>query len=567
MLYYVDNDYFASLEDIKKYRQGKLIHILYLIMEKIKLIELSEEYFDFIALAYPVMSLSDEFYFFPRAKKAIQYLACLDSLDAEKIKQDISYIRRLKQNLEKLNTRGTDLETQIDTQLLKQSMSGFLHKFEQIKIWQNDPCLYLKIIILGIEQAARKLSMVKAGIREELALRIKQIPRLLNEAKLNLKRVPLLYQQIALQMTKAEIGYLKSNFPLFLKNKGMKKEIRVLSTAAIRSLEDFRNFLKRRSCSEEFIKDKLILENLLTSSFSYKRGLAEIFEIASNEYRKTKAQLKKIASHTRASGNWQKILSNYRLKVKNKKELLNLYSAQILRLKDFLTRCDLVSIPKMQNIRVAKTPVYLVPIRASASYSCPLTKNQKESAFFYVGIDATQENIHQEYIFVAAHETYPGHHLLDSIRRNIKNSIRQQIESALFYEGWASYAEKLIEEFGYINDLEHKLIGLRRQAWRAIRAVLDVGIRIKKIKLSDAARELCWLGYNPSRVKAMLKHYVFTYGYQLCYTIGKFEIEKLRRQFAPRMGIKNFHNCLLRGGQLPFDLIKRRMEKLCQKNS
>jgi len=230
----------------------------------------------------------------------------------------------------------------------------------------------------------------------------------------------------------------------------------------------------------------------------------------------------------------------------------------------------------MQNIRVEQTPVYLVPIRASASYSCPLSRDQRESAFFYVSIDFEKnkrikkrawENIHQEYIFVTAHETYPGHHLLDSIRRNIKNPIRQQIESALFYEGWASYAERLIDQFGYLNDPRQRLVGLRRQAWRAIRAKLDVGIRINKIRFSDAARELRWLGYSSSRVKAMLRHYVLTYGYQLCYTIGKFEIERLKKRFAPRIGIKNFHNYLLAGGQLPFDLIEKRMEKLCQTDS
>ena len=209
-------------------------------------------------------------------------------------------------------------------------------------------------------------------------------------------------------------------------------------------------------------------------------------------------------------------------------------------------------------------------MRASASYSCPLTRNQKESAFFYVSINFKKrvwENIHQEYIFVTAHETYPGHHLLDSIRGNIKNPIRQQIESALFYEGWASYAERLIDQFGYLNEPRQRLVGLRRQAWRAIRAKLDVGIRINKMKPSDALEELRWLGYSTQRIKAMLRHYVLTSGYQLCYTIGKFEIERLKEKFAPLMGIKKFHNCLLSGGELPFDLIKRRMEKLCQKSS
>ena len=117
-----------------------------------ELIKLSCDYFEFMACAFPVMSLSDEFPFFPRAKKAIKYIGRLDCLDREKIKQGISYITKLRQYLEKLNIKHMDLERQIDCQLLKQSMAGFLWEFEELKIWQSDPNLYLKIIILGIDQ-------------------------------------------------------------------------------------------------------------------------------------------------------------------------------------------------------------------------------------------------------------------------------------------------------------------------------------------------------------------------------------------------------------------------------
>ncbi|MFH1578471.1 MAG: DUF885 family protein [Candidatus Omnitrophota bacterium] len=531
------------------------------------LAKLSEDYFSFMAAAYPVISLSDEFHFFPRAGKAIQYLNRLDSLDEQKIKQDIAQINNLKISLEKINLRAMDLETQADYRLLSQSMAGFLQEFQQIKIWQEDPTLYLKIIILGIEQIADKLSIIKTNNPGPLISRIRQIPRLLNEARLNLKKIPLPYQESAIKMAEAISAHLKNRIHLSLNKKPSRKEIIKLSRIAIQSLGDFKIFLKRAPSSKMPVKNRKIIEDILINRFSCRRSLAEIFEIASDEYEKTKAQLKMTANHISPSKTWQGILSGYELNAKNARQLLNLYSGQIRNLKNFLLEHDLISISRAQNIRVKQTPSYLTPIRASASYSCPITCRQKEPAFFYVSIDKLKENIHQEYIFVAAHETYPGHHLLDSIRRNIKNPIRRQIESPLFYEGWASYAERLIDQFNYQSNPTQKLVGLRRQAWRAIRAKLDVGIRINKMSLADASKQLRWLGYSPGRVKAMLKHYTLTYGYQLCYTVGKFEIERLRDKFSPLLGIKKFHNSLLAGGQLPFDLIKKKLESLCRKNS
>ena len=82
----------------------------------------------------------------------------------------------------------------------------------------------------------------------------------------------------------------------------------------------------------------------------------------------------------------------------------------------------------------------------------------------------------------------------------------------------------------------------------------------------DAEKELLGLGYSVSRVKLMLKNYLLTPGYQLCYTIGKFEIEKLKKRFVVKMGLKNFHDSLLSGGQLPFDLVEKKMDAICAKN-
>ena len=173
-----------------------------------EVIKLADDYFGFMLRAYPIMSLSDEFYFLPRASKTGEYLNCLDSLEEEKIKEDISYLQALLRGLDDLNTDKLGLETEIDLEMLKASMKGFLHEFKQAKIWQSDPNLYLKIVVAGLEQIVDKLIMVKKDIREELASRIKQIPRLLKQAQVNLKKVNLVHQAAAIQTAKGLIKYL-----------------------------------------------------------------------------------------------------------------------------------------------------------------------------------------------------------------------------------------------------------------------------------------------------------------------------------------------------------------------
>ena len=53
-------------------------------------------------------------------------------------------------------------------------------------------------------------------------------------------------------------------------------------------------------------------------------------------------------------------------------------------------------------------------------------------------------------------------------------------------EGWALYAERLMGELGYLEDLAFQLGMLRAQAMRAVRVVVDIGMHLE---LAIPARE------------------------------------------------------------------------------
>jgi hypothetical protein len=537
--------------------------------------KISKEYFGFLGKNFPVMSSSDEFYFLPQLKTEFIDFSLLDNLNKDKIRQSVSYIKTLKAHLKKLiSLKNLELETQIDLMLLLQSMSGFLREFDELRLWMKDPSPYLKIILFSIEIPLSKLSFAYKNIEELLLLRMRKIPNLLIQAENNLKqtKIPPLYQKTSLKLTDSLIDYF-SCLPLSLKistKKKLSREIELSNRKILSSLKNFRKFLKRSlSPSSLYLKERKLIKDILFYSYSYKNSLEKIFEIAQSEYENTLRKMKKIAKSIDPKRSWREILTDYKPQIKNKESLLKNYSLQIKKLKAFLKDKNILTIPEAQPILVKYTPPALQPIRASASYASCLTNNPSEPAYFYISGDFTRGKIsalHKEYIFVTAHETYPGHHLLDTKRKNLKNPIRAQIESPLFYEGWASYAERLIDEFGYVKDPVQRLIGLRRNAWRAIRAMIDVGIRINRLKEKDGFNMLKKLGYEERAVKEMIEHYLLMPGYQLCYTTGKYEFEKLRRNFEKKFGLKRFHDIILESGQIPFRLLKKRMDELCRKS-
>ena len=92
------------------------------------------------------------------------------------------------------------------------------------------------------------------------------------------------------------------------------------------------------------------------------------------------------------------------------------------------------------------------------------------------------------------HESVPGHHL--QIATALLSADRQSRfhrlvgETSGYCEGWALYAERLMDELGYFSDLGDELGYLANQALRAARIVVDVGLHLEL----DAPRDLGVLG-------------------------------------------------------------------------
>ena len=227
-------------------------------------------------------------------------------------------------------------------------------------------------------------------------------------------------------------------------------------------------------------------------------------------------------------------------------------------------------------IEIKYTPTYLKSVRSSASFAAAFSRDPLEESYFYISTHFSQHNsketdhhlqkrLNREYKMLTAHETIPGHHFLDSFRRKLKNPIRRQIESPLFYEGWASYAESMLTEYGYLSDPLESLVSLKRELWRSARCQIDVGLTIGTLSEHAALDLLTTCGFASAEASRQLDRFRLNPGYQLCYGYGSHEFKQLKKKYGHLSESKEFYEFLLAGGELPFNLIERRFEKLHQK--
>ena len=170
--------------------------------------------------------------------------------------------------------------------------------------------------------------------------------------------------------------------------------------------------------------------------------------------------------------------------------------------------------------------------------------------------------MHSDYRYITVHETFPGHHHLDTVRRNLKSAIRRQSENALFYEGWSCWAEERMAHLGYFK-LPNELMCLeRRKLQRAVRSLCELGLHLGKLSDEQAVLLLQQIGLSNQLARQCIRQYRCQPGYQLTYTIGRLKLEKLLERFRPRASSQaQLCRILLSAGEIPFDLLEQHLER------
>ena len=171
------------------------------------------------------------------------------------------------------------------------------------------------------------------------------------------------------------------------------------------------------------------------------------------------------------------------------------------------------------------------------------------------------------------HEGVPGHHLQIGqavVNRGKLNTWRRQLAGTSGHaEGWALYAERLMQGLGYLDDPADRLGMLDGQRMRAARVVLDIGVHLGKQRPDG---EGPWTGeyaleflrsnvnMNEGFVRFEVNRYLGWPGQAPSYKVGQRIWEQLRDDAARRAGdafdIREFHRRALDLGGVGLDTLR-----------
>jgi len=172
------------------------------------------------------------------------------------------------------------------------------------------------------------------------------------------------------------------------------------------------------------------------------------------------------------------------------------------------------------------------------------------------------------------HEGVPGHHLQIGQKvynkKDLNSWRRLASWSSGHGEGWALYAERLMEELGFLSDPGDRLGMLDGQRMRAARVVLDLGVHLGKDNLEGTGKwdfdyALAFMRKNVNMSDQFVNFEVHRYfgwpGQAPAYKIGQRIWEQIRDEYAKREGanfnIKEFHMRALNLGSIGLDTLEK----------
>ena len=213
------------------------------------------------------------------------------------------------------------------------------------------------------------------------------------------------------------------------------------------------------------------------------------------------------------------------------------------------------------NLEVRRLPPAEEP-GAPGAYGGAGSIDGKIPGKFWINLRTT--DLHRKYDLpdLAAHEAIPGH-VWQGEYANKLPLIRTMLAFNAYSEGWALYAEQLVDELGVYDDFPEGRLGyLQSLAFRAARLVVDTGLHAKRWSRQQAVDYLVNAnGSNPGDMASEVDRYCSWPGQACGYKVGHSTINRLRDKAKAELGqkfdLRYFDDAVVLGGNVPMDVLAK----------
>jgi uncharacterized protein (DUF885 family) len=496
--------------------------------------------------------------------------------------------RRLKGALAELSRTPEwrlSSESRYDFLILQSHALARLLELEEIRMWRRDPSLYVRLASSSIDNILKRAyAPVEQRLPAVLA-RERQIPRLLEEARVNLDNPPRIYTETALAEAAGSVAFFERVVPQMFERAGgsrldaaRRAEFHSANDSAVASLRSFREWLERdllpRSAGEfaigpENFRKKLLYEEMVDTP------PAALLREGERQLREVQDEMRAVAEVVAPGRGVNAALQLLERDHPSADGLVGEARADLDRIRAFVQSENILTPPGRENLSVAETPEYARALSfASTDAPGPFERVASEAYYYVTPPDAAWSRQQQEehlghynrysLTITSIHEAYPGHYYQLLKAGRTQSRVRAALASSSFVEGWAHYCEQMMIEEGFGgNNPKLRLAQLERALLCLCRYVVGIRLHTSGMSYEQAVEFFVREGFQArTNAEREARRGTLDPTYLVC-TLGKNEILRLREEWRRQLGdsfrIGDFHDRLLAYGSPPVKILRMAM--------
>ncbi len=503
-----------------------------------------------------------------------QYDGELGDRSRESIDTRARTLRSVLSRLEAIDPAALSPAERPDYELLRRRILWELVTIEDLASWQRSPGGYLGAVGGGCHGLIIRDFAPLAERARSLVSRLRQVPRLLEQAKANLDQCPRIHVETAIEQAAGVRSLLQRDLPDALAgidDSALLSEFEEAVGAATTALDDFAAWLKDDllpHSDADFAYGEERFRQLLAYADFVERPLGELERRARDDLGATQDRLRELAAQVDGSKQPAEVVDLISRDHPAPERLLPDTDALLEELRQFAVDRRLASMPTEVRIGVAETPSFArMTTQAACSTPGPFETKATEAYYYVTPPDPSWAPERTEAYLkffnryslpgITAHEAYPGHYVhISWLRRSGDHRLPQFLLTTTTTEGWAHYVEQVLIEAGYGNgDPRYEIMQLREALLRLCRYLVSFGLHTGGWSFEQAVDFFEREGFatRPIAEREARRGVIGPQYY--AYTLGKHEILALRERLKAKEGAKfdqlAFHDAFMK---LPYPI-------------
>jgi hypothetical protein len=506
----------------------------------------------------------------------------LEDFSPPAIHSEIAWLRRVRGNLDAIKPEALTPDERVDRRILQGIVDGWVLDLDGVHMWTRNPMIYAAAITDGLHNLITMESSPADARLAQAVSKLRQVPRLIRQARENVTNPPRPFAERAVVMCKGASDLIGHDLPLAfagVADQHLQGELQSASETARQALDYYAADLARRV--DEGRADAPYLIGLANVEARYRDEelidlpAQALLTIGERELARARAEFAATAVRVDPTPGrspldiWRGVLQQH----PKRGELVAAAQRTVDRLFAFVRERRLVDLPEGERVVVAAAPPY--DLGLASMHSSPPLEPHPVKSFYYVTDaqadwpaerqDAWLQKFNDATLAdITAHEVAPGHYVHSLFMRRTTGKIRRiwiglnpfpQPSSG--QDGWAHYAEQLVADEGFErDDPRYRLAQVSEALTRICRLIAGIRLHSGEWSIDDAAAFFESEAHLPApaaRQEATRGTYDPTYG---GYFLGKLAALKLRRDYQATKGaafdLRDFHERVMTDGIAPW---------------